>query len=363
MPEAMGHLGRSAWDGDNEGADARPPGGRSAVGARVRAGEGTAAAGLFAAGLWGTPVQPSVPAEDSRLEVAAGEPQAARVKARGRGDGRRRRWRDVLSREPFQGRYTEARRPRGRICDVAWDATLRGVAHLQRGRRESCEGSLAIQLDLDELLVKQRVRRPGQLLLFVADASGSMGTALTELAKRIGGAALRDAYLKRAQVAVIAFRDRSAALLCAPTRKVGRVHGALEGLPLGGTTPLASGLELACETLGRARRHDPTRRCTVVLMTDGRANVGSVVGHERVLREVETAARRLAALPDVPLLLLDTTEPGKNDQAATRLSRWLGADRLALGEVVGNGRALAPALARALGRWNLSPGSFPARWQ
>jgi magnesium chelatase subunit D len=269
----------------------------------------------------------------------------------------------VVSHEPFQGRYTQATRPRGRLCDVAWDATLRAVAHRQRARRETGCPALAIHLQLDELLVKQRVRRPGQLLLFVADASGSMGGSLTELARRIGAAALRDAYLKRAQVAVVAFRDRSAALLCGPTRKIGRVHGALEGLPLGGTTPLASGLQLACETVQRQRRRDSSRRCTLVLITDGRANVGSVPGYERVLREVEAAAKRLAALPDVPLLLLDTTEPGKNDQAARRLARWLQADRLPLGTVVGEEGDLAAALGVALGRWNLSPGSFPASWQ
>ncbi len=339
----------------------RPPAGRSAVGARVAVEEGTAAAGIFSAGLWGAAAQPRVPAAGSRLEVAEAEPTVARLQARARGDGRRRRWRDVLSREPFQGRYTQACPPRGRICDVAWDASLRSVAHLQRGRRRAGAGELAIHLALRELLVKQRVRRPGQLLLFVADASGSMGGSLTDLAKAIGAAALRDAYLKRAQVAVIAFRDRSAALLCPPTRKVGRVHGALEGLPLGGTTPLASGLDLALETLARQRRRDPTRRCTLVVITDGRANVGSVPGHERILREVEGAARRLAALQDVPLLLLDTTEPGKNDQAAARLSGWLQADRLALGGLAGEGRGVASALAVALGRWNLSPGSFPSR--
>ncbi len=359
LPEAMGHLGQSAQQPSTPRSEDRSPGGGSNLGARVRADGGAAAPGLFAAGLWGAAGSPSAPSSDHRLEVAVGEPALANLTGRARGDGRHRRWRDVISREPFQGRYTGATQPRGRFCDVAWDATLRSVAHRQRQRRSW--GSLAVHIQLDELLVKQRVRRPGQLLLFVADGSGSMGGSLTEMARRIGAAALRDAYLKRAQVAVIGFRDRAAAVLCRPTRKIGRVHGALEGLPLGGTTPLARGLELAFDTVERHRRSDPTRRRTMILITDGRANVGSQPGYERVLQEVETAARRLAAQPDLPLLLIDTTEPGKNDRAARRLSDWLDADRLVLSAVAGSGDDLASAFAVALGRWTLSPRSLPGR--
>ncbi len=71
----------------------------------------------------------------------------------------------------------------------------------------------------------------------------------------------------------------------------------------------------------------------------------------------------LAAQPDLPLLLIDTTEPGKNDRAARRLSDWLDADRLALSAVAGSGHDLASALGVALGRWTLSPRSFPGRWR
>ena len=91
MPEAMGHLGRSDGRDSAAKAEARPPGGRSAVGARVRSDEGGAAAGLFTAGLWGAAATPSAPSPEDRLEVVAAAPIAATVTGRARGDGRRRR--------------------------------------------------------------------------------------------------------------------------------------------------------------------------------------------------------------------------------------------------------------------------------
>ena len=318
---------------------------RSAIHRPCQADDGEAAAvkpqkapsndsGLFAAGLWGQGddlVEPdtAVEPDDERLPVRS---SPART-------GRRRRSRRLPSATPFRGRHVgavAATQRQGHLRDVAWEATMRRVAPLQP--RRAAGSTLAINIRRAELLEKRRVTPPEELLLFVVDTSGSMGGKLTRLAKQMATELLRDAYLTRACVSMIAFRELAAELLMGSTRKVGRVHQTLDALPCGGTTPLASGLALAYRTLRQQHRHSGHPQATMILLSDGRANVGSRPGYEGVLAEVEQQATKIASLSDVGVILIDTTEDGKNDQAARRLEDWLGARRIALAPMSRRGR-------------------------
>ena len=77
--------------------------------------------------------------------------------------------------------------------------------------------------------------------------------------------------MRRDQVALIAFRGRGAELLLPPTRSLVRAKRSLAGLPGGGGTPLAAGIDaaLALADAGAPRGGTPV----VVLLTDGRANI------------------------------------------------------------------------------------------
>ncbi len=242
----------------------------------------------------------------------------------------RSRLRAVASPLPYRGRYARSRPAGDPVRDVAWDATLRRVA--ERGAQP---GQIPLAVAPDDLRTKVRVRRPAQLLLFVVDGSGSMGGKLTDYARQMAASALGDAYLKRAAVAMIVFRERTAELLVGATRKVDRLHRAFDDLPLGGTTPLASALELARRTLQRELARDRATRPTLILISDGRANVGSASGHEGVLAEVRSTASAIAALRAVRVLFLDTTEPGKDARRAAAVAGWLGAERIPLARHTG----------------------------
>jgi magnesium chelatase subunit D len=159
---------------------------------------------------------------------------------------------------------------------------------------------------------------------------------------------LRDAYIKRDRVAMVAFRQRSAELIFGPTNQVELVRRALDTLPCGGTTPLAMGLELANVVLRRARARDHGRRPTLILVSDGRANVGSQPGYAAVLAEVESATRVLAEMQGLSIVFLDTTEAGKNDSPARHLVDLLSARRVVLAELDAGGEDAATLLSRLI---------------
>jgi magnesium chelatase subunit D len=160
--------------------------------------------------------------------------------------------------------------------DVSIVATLR--ARLTRGDEESLREHV-------------RAGRESVLLCLVVDASGSMG-ARRRLARVKGAllASLREAYERRDQVALIAFRGSDARLLVPPGAPLEVAAEAIRGLPTGGRTPLAAGLALAEQVIRREAGRQHGQRAIAVILTDGR--VGDPTG------EVRRAATRLGRAAD-----------------------------------------------------------------
>lgn len=127
---------------------------------------------------------------------------------------------------------------------------------------------------------------------------------------------LREAYWRRHKIAVITFRAGGAQLLVPPGRSIERASCAMDGLAVGGGTPLAAGLRAAVEV---ARREE--RESLLVLLTDGCANQASD-GRE-VWQEVEEvcAQVRKAAIPSV---VIDTRQPMFSRGEGKRLAALLG---------------------------------------
>jgi magnesium chelatase subunit D len=174
--------------------------------------------------------------------------------------------------------------------------------------------------------VKIRRARTGNLILFVVDASGSMGARKRMVA--VKGAILSlllDAYQKRDRVGLITFRGQRAEILVPPTNSVELAERCLRRMPTGGRTPLAAGLELAHQTLHTYLLRDSSLAPWLVLVTDGRANVG----RSSRLRQAATSLAQAA----VTALVLDS-EPGFVRLGAAReIAAWLGADYLRLDDM------------------------------
>ncbi len=171
-----------------------------------------------------------------------------------------------------RGRYIKARPVGpGRAEDIAFDATLREAAvHQTRRQREG----VAFVIERQDLQKKVRVRRAANLILFVVDASWSM--AASERMEATKGAVMSllvDAYQRRDQVGMIVFQRERARVVLPPTNSVELAEKALKDIPVGGKTPLSSGLFLAYNVITAARRRDPETRPIMVLLTDGAGNV------------------------------------------------------------------------------------------
>jgi magnesium chelatase subunit D len=170
-----------------------------------------------------------------------------------------------------------------------------------------------VEVRRDDFRVTRHVKRTETTVIFAVDASGS--AALERLAEAKGAVehVLADCYVRRDQVALIAFRGTSASLLLPPTRSLTRVRRTLTALAGGGTTPLASGIDAARVLAEDCRRRHRTP--LVVLMTDGRANVTSRGDHDvTTARQDAVASARALRRAAIPTLFLDTS-PRKRPRA------------------------------------------------
>jgi magnesium chelatase subunit D len=199
--------------------------------------------------------------------------------------------------------------------------TLRAAAPWQPLRRREVATDVGasarprILIRKSDFRVSRFKQRSETTTVFVVDASGS--AALHRLAEAKGAVELllADCYIRRDQVALIAFRGSIGELLLPPTRSLARAKRSLAGLPGGGGTPLASGLDAAYALADSLRRKGQTP--TVVVLTDGRANVARDGAQGRGRAEEDAlGAARLFRAAGISAVLVDTSpRPGDAGKA------------------------------------------------
>jgi magnesium chelatase subunit D len=258
-----------------------------------------------------------------RLKAGAGA--RARAAAQGKAGDRQmstRRGRPIGTRPglPREGR-------------IALVATLRAAAPWQpiRRREYGAERPSRVHVLPDDLRIVLHHEKRGATTIFVVDASGSL--AINRLAEVKGAIELllADCYVRRDSVALIAFRGKDAEVVLPPTRSTARARRRLAGLPGGGGTPLARGLDVAVMLAGQVRRTGQTP--FVVLMTDGHANVArnGEGGRPKALEDALDAGKKLFAT-GVASLAIDTSPPSRLRDSATtlKIAEAMGADYLKL---------------------------------
>ena len=203
-----------------------------------------------------------------------------------------------------QGRYVGTRQ-QNKQNDIAFDATIRAAAPYQKERISST--GLAICLTPRDIREKIREKRISNFLLFVVDASGSMGVRGRMAASK--GAVmslLLDAYQKRDKVAMITFRRNMAFVNLPPTASVELAGKLLSEMPVGGRTPLSAGLAKSYEQIRNYLSKEPTARPIVILITDGKNNVA--LGEQKPVDEAIRLGTVMARDERVKYIVVDTEE-------------------------------------------------------
>ncbi|MEM7705514.1 MAG: magnesium chelatase subunit D [Pseudomonadota bacterium] len=206
-------------------------------------------------------------------------------------------------------------------------ATIKAAAPWQR-LRGGRKGRLAVRTD--DFRVSRFKQKTQLTTVFVVDASGS--SAMQRLGEVKGAIELllADCYVRRDQVALLAFRGSAPELLLPPTRSLARAKRALSDLPGGGATPLAGALDAARElAAGLQRKH---QQPVLVVLTDGRGNVGrdGTPGHPEAASQTLDAAGELG-LEGFNTLLVDVARRPRKE--ASELADTLGASYLVLPRV------------------------------
>ena len=219
------------------------------------------------------------------------------------------------------GRYARSTFPHGKCTDVAFDATIRAAAPYQRSREH---GNLSIVIESQDIREKVRERRSGCTILFLVDASGSLG--VRKRMSTVKGAILsmlRDSYVKRDRIGLMAFRRDGAEVILPPTKSVEYSYNRLEELPTGGKTPLGEALVTAQEYMTAYSRCHIGERCYIVLVTDGRANVPLTEGAD-ANEEVQKMAEDMS-MPNVKWIVVDASTGFPHFDNAEKLAMKLGA--------------------------------------
>ncbi|MBS0579123.1 MAG: magnesium chelatase subunit D [Proteobacteria bacterium] len=222
----------------------------------------------------------------------------------------------VLAREPTRG---------ARLHVIE---TLRAAAPWQRLRRaQSGARATRVLVRKQDFRVTRFKQRTQTTAVFVVDASGSAALHRLGEAKGAVELILAECYVRRDRVALIGFSGRGAQILLPPTRSLLRAKRSLAGLPGGGGTPLASGLDAARGLADAVRRRGETP--LVILLTDGQANVGRNGKGGRPAAEADALqAARLLRADRTAAVLVDTARQPR--PLTAQLAREMGARYLPL---------------------------------
>jgi len=229
--------------------------------------------------------------------------------------------------ESRDGKYVRSRIPDRLTADIALDATIRAAAPHQKGR----SGDLAVKIETADLREKVRERKMGNTVLFVVDASGSMGAQQRMTA--VKGAILSlliDAYQKRDRVGLVVFRGSAAEVLLPPTSSVELARKYMQSLPVGGKTPLAHGLSKGLEVLLREKMINAHTIPRMILISDGKANVS--MGSGAPLEDANEIAAQIREA-GISSLVIDTEQSYIAFGLAAKIAGEMGAKHLKLEEL------------------------------
>jgi magnesium chelatase subunit D len=234
----------------------------------------------------------------------------------------------------------------GQGARLALVETLRVAAPWQRLRRAARPDGPRIRIARDDIRLRRFQQNTATTVIFAVDASGSAALHRLGEAKGAVELLLGECYARRDQVALVAFRGSAADLILPPTSSLVRAKRSLAGLPGGGATPLASGLDAAGVLAAEQARRGRTP--ILVVLTDGRANIARDGSAGRPQAEADGLAAA-TALREAGLTGLVVDTAPRPTPYGRKLAEAMGARYLALPTAQSEKLSGAVAAVRAAG--------------
>lgn len=191
--------------------------------------------------------------------------------------------------------------------DFALDATIRAAAPYQKYRDKK---NLAISIENEDIREKVRQKKVSNLIVFVVDASGSMG-ANQRMIETKGAilSLLKDSYVKRDKIALVSFRKDKGEVVLPPTTRVERGYKLLETMETGGKTPLNSGISKGYEIIKRELRKNPNILPMMIIISDGKGNV-SLDKNSKPKEELMQIAKSVKEQKKINSMVIDIEKKG-----------------------------------------------------
>ncbi len=219
-----------------------------------------------------------------------------------------------------KGRHIRSKNREKQSRDIDFAATVRKAVPFQKIRPKN---ALAIRIYKDDLQQKVREQRIGNTILFLVDASGSMGIQQRMKEAKAGVfSLLKDAYVHRDTVGLMTFRKEKSELLLPPTRSFTRAYELLQEIKTGGRTPLFHGLQSALELLATLKNKDQNSVPILVIFTDGKAT--SAYKGENTMKNIQKMAEKYRTL-QLKTFLIDTECGFIRLGHAKQIAEWLNA--------------------------------------
>jgi magnesium chelatase subunit D len=185
--------------------------------------------------------------------------------------------------------------------------TIKAAAPWQRLRRGPPGAGQRVVVRRGDFRIVRFTQPTSILTIFLVDASGSSALHRLSEAKGAVEMLLAECYVRRDQVALLAFRGQGAELLLPPTRSLTRAKRSLAELPAGGATPLANAIDRARQIGQAAARRGQTP--LLVVLTDGRANIARNGSADRERAEADAqAAGRVVRSLGINAVVIDTSQ-------------------------------------------------------
>ncbi len=213
-----------------------------------------------------------------------------------------------------------------RTADEPVDVAATLLAATTRSRAEQRD---EIRVTRDDLRSSKTAGRTQRAVCFLVDASGSMGCRQRlETARDAAAQLLTQTYQSRNYVSLIVAAHGEVTVAVPLTKDSARVADAVSNIECGGNTPLAHGLSLARDELRKAEQRGLAP--TLVLLTDGRANVPLAPGRDPLEDALDASSQLGEDAFDA--LVVDTENDFVNLGVARQIAERMGAQYVRVNE-------------------------------